>query len=270
MKTYLAGTDVHLEALFIDRDGNSLPIVGDIQYRILAGDGAVLLPWADVQLNAIEPHKVSVTVPASVNQLSAQDEESIIAFGVRELRAVEVMATLADGNKTAIIVSYAIEPIEVLVFGVNSFCSLRQAQLIALDIPNTSGWSNATQSEQIAAMIEAKERISRLQFVVTNRGQEYLVESASIPDITLLTPTQLGALPLRLLTALSKAQVAEANSILGIDPIDEKRRSGLVSEKIGESSESYRQSKAIELPVSKEAMRYLGAFVSLSKVITRT
>lgn len=269
MKTYLAGTDVHLEALFVDRDGNSLPIVGDIQYRILARDGAELLPWVNVQINAIEPHKVNVTVPASINQLSAQDEESIIAFGVRELRAAEVMATLVDGNRVAMVVSYAIEPTEVLVFGINSFCSLRQAQLVALDIPNMSGWNDAAQSDQIAAMIEAKERISRLQFSVTNRGQEYLAESTSIPDIALLTPIQLGALPLRLLAALSKAQVAEANSILGIDPIDEKRRSGLVSEKIGESSESYRQSKAIELPVSKEAMRYLSAFIVFSKVITR-
>lgn len=222
-----------------------------------------------------EPEKpTSLIVPAHLNEIAALDidaieSEDMDGVNVRELRTVEFRLTLASGNVIVRKSVYALEPVDVLITGLNSFQSYPEAELVALTVPNLPGWQQADAQARIAALVEARLRILRLQFRDASRGQSYLNEEALIGDLSHLAPREFKSLSVRLRTALCRAQVAEADALLGGDPETERRNSGLVHETVGESTQSWRKSKPLELPVSKKALSYLAGFISMSRKMGR-
>lgn len=217
----------------------------------------------------------SVTIPAELNVIAALDPDSIEsgdmdAVSVRELRTVEFRLKLLGGNVVLRKVVYALEPSDVLITGLNSFQTYSEAELVALSIPNMPGWDGADEQARIAALIEARLRINRLQFRDVSRGQSYLGGEALVGDLSLLAPREFKNLSARLRAALCKAQVAEADTLLGGDPESERRRSGLVHETVGESAQTWRASKPLELPVSRKALSYLSGFITMSRKVGRS
>ena len=216
----------------------------------------------------------SVTIPAELNVIAALDPDSIEsedmdAVSVRELRTVEFRLKLLGGNVVLRKVVYALEPSDVLITGLNSFQTYSEAELVALSIPNMPGWDGADEQARIAALIEARLRINRLQFRDVSRGQSYLGGEVLVGDLSLLTPREFKNLSARLRAALCKAQVAEADTLLGGDPEFERRRSGLIHETVGESEQTWRASKPLELPISRKALSYLSGFITMSRKVGR-
>lgn len=123
-------------------------------------------------------------------------------------------------------------------------------------MPETEVFLTEGEVRKVAALIEARQRICTL----------------NIPSVNLraTTPSAYPKLSEQFKAALRKAQVAEANAILGGgDPIELALAQGLKSKTIGETHESYIGGRQLRLAVSKATLRYLSGFVSTSKVIAR-
>ena len=289
MDIYLAGTPVALTVALQDRNGNALE-VASVEYRIVKQDGAEVVartPLASfgggseavIEISA-EINAVAVINPATVT--AAQ----IDSLFVREARTVELFCTDGVGNTVLLTKTYALERAVTLFAGLNSFQTFSQAELVALDIPQLAGWNNANEKDKIAALIEARLQICQLRFNIINSnvnwGQDNLnyVPEGSYPtpyagmfmfngNLALITPMAFDKLPARFKLALCRAQVAQADAVLGGDPVDARRKEGLILESIGEVKQMFRGGKPLDLPVSKRALKYLSPFVSFSQRIGR-
>lgn len=273
MDAYLHGTDVNLVVPLQDKSGNQLNVTA-IDYRITDQSGVELVARAALVGFVAGAASATIAVPAASNVLAAGQS--------RALRAVDLYCTIG-GNVVMLSAAYAIEQPDPLVVGINSFQSYPAAQFVALDIPNLAGWDNASEAERIAALIDARDHICQLSFQSLNRrlGQDslqYLPEGVRDVgsslfgfngDLKLLSPAQFANLPPEFRAALNKAQVAEANVILGGDPVEAKRQDGLLLDSVGESRQMFRPGKPLQLPVSRRALAYLSQFVTFSKQIGR-
>lgn len=271
MKLFLAGTDVNLSLPIADRYGNALNATA-AEYEVVLSDGTVVVPRAAVPNFNAGDASISITIPASVNQLSG--------LVPREPRKVNVYCTV-DSNVVMLASSYAIEPSDPLWVGVNSFQSFEEAQLIAVSMPNLNGWDAADDQSRIAALIEARLSICRVNFSLLDSnarwGQNslyYVPEGTYTVDtirnnllfygLDSLTPEQYLKLPERFRNALKLAQVAEADELLGGDETLLKRQSGLIEDSVGESTQRFTTAKVLAQAVSRRAMRYLSPYISYS------
>lgn len=255
MNYYLAGTAVTLPINFVDADGNPLQ-VSEGSYRIVDQDGVEIKGTTqfDIAQNKviIEAEHNTIT-PIDLANVTVENMDSIL---IDQMRVLEFDLVDGEGNTFAYNVSYLISPRERLIIGLNSFQNLNQAKLAAMMIPETEAFLAESDVRVVAALIEARLRICTLSFRDV--------------DLQNTVPLEYLKLPEQLKAALRKAQVAEANAILGGgDPIELAMNQGLQSKTIGETHESYFGGKQIKMAVSKAALRYLGSFVSTSKVIAR-
>ncbi|ATI40445.1 MULTISPECIES: hypothetical protein [Acinetobacter calcoaceticus/baumannii complex] len=255
MNYYLAGTSVSLPINFVDDDGNPLEVTQG-SYRIVDQNGVEIKPKAEFDVA-----QTKVTVEAEYNQIPALNPmeikvEDMDSIEIDHLRILQFDLINRDGNTYAFDVSYLISPRERLIVGLNSFQTLNQAKLTALTMPETEVFLTEGEVRKVAALIEARQRICTL----------------NIPSVNLraTTPSAYQKLSEQFKAALRKAQVAEANAILGGgDPIELALAQGLKSKTIGETHESYIGGRQLRLAVSKATLRYLSGFVSTSKVIAR-
>ena len=292
MNIFLAGTPVTQIIPLVDRAGNLLT-VDSVSYRVVDHNGMEVVASVPLTTFTSGDTSVAVMVPASVNNIvgvpASITGDQIDLYQVRETRTVELMLSIASNIVTLNSV-YGLEPTDPLVVGINSFQTYAQAELCALDIPGMVAWPTAADVDKIAAMVDARSHIMQLNFWMmnnnTNWGQDslnYIPQgSYTTPyasggnnafifngNLGLLTPSQYTALPIRFQRALAKAQVVEADNIMGGNPIEDRRIEGLMLESIGEVKQMFRASKPLDLPVSKRALRYLAQYVSFSKRIGR-
>lgn len=271
MKTYLAGTPVKLLLdQFNDADGNPYEVVS-ATYRVMDDRSTEIQASTPLDLTAehlvIEADLNRMSLVLDIDSLTSETMEEVRLF---EARVVEFELTLADGNIIPFDMAYLIAPREKLIPGLNSFQTLRESYINSMLIPNTTAWLASTEDDRVAAMIEARLRICLLQFHDVTLGQSYLSEQQMIGDLSRLPPKQFKKLTARFRKALCLAQLAEAEEILGGgDQSNVFRRSGLISQTIGETQEIYRTSKPVDMQVSKTALRYLSPYITLSKKIGR-
>lgn len=275
METYLAGVPVKSTIALADEFGNALT-VDALQYSVTDQDGVVLVTRQDLTGFTAGAAQVEVITPASLNTLSASAK--------RAMRRIELHCTVA-GSEVTIVYRYVVQASDVLVPGVNSFQTFDQAMMTALDIPGLTGWETALDKERMAALVEARVRICTLNFNLMKSNTwgmnslNYVPEGTYISpyaglfnfsgDITWLPAESFMQLPPRFLEALRKAQVAEANAILGGDPLEEKRIAGLKEDTVGESKQVFREGKVLSMNVSKSTMRYLAMFLNNSLRLSR-
>jgi hypothetical protein len=280
MNVFSAGTDVTMYVPLQDASGNLLNVTA-VQYRVVDQNGSELV--ASTALDAFAPgsETADITVPAESNVLAAGS--------ARDLRAIELTCVIDDVNTIVLHAAYAIQVADALVVGVNSFATFVQAHFAALSIPALDAWKAASEQEQTEALIEARSHIVRLNFAPLNSNINWGQDSLNfIPEgaydtnyigssdmfmfngsLELLRPDQFAKLPSRFIEALIKAQVAEADYILGGGDIEKKRQDGLIMDNIGESRQSFRQGKPLQLPVCRKALGYLSYFVTFKQRIGR-
>ena len=276
---YLGGTDVSVVIPFVDQAGNQL-VVTSAKYRVTNQAGSELIGPTNVSV-ATDATSVTLQIPAAVN--------TVAVGATREIRNVELYC-VASGNTIILSQAYALTSTSPLQTGLNSFQTYSEALLTALDIPALEAWDSASEEQRIAALIDARERIVQLNFNLLNSNVNFGQDSLQyVPEgqfqssyvarnslfifngnLAILTPAQFNTLPERFKSALRKAQVAEADRILGGDPYDEKRQSGLVMEQVGESRQMFRTGKALQLPVCRRALGYLSYYVTFNKRIGRS
>lgn len=302
MNVYLAGSPVTLTVPLKDRGGNAL-VVSAVSYRVVDQAGEEVLPYTALTSFVSGAQEAVIEVPGAVNVLAAMSWQELAEMtwqdaatrrwldmaslsAAREARTVE-MALTVSGNVVLLTQSYILEPADVLVPGLNSFQTLVEAEITALDVTGLDGWLSASERDKIAALIDARAKILQLRFsllddslrfgqdslfytrdggAMTLGTQWFLPEGGGLESLTL---AQFQALPARFRTALYKAQVAEADGLLGGDPVDVRRQEGLIRETIGEVTQVYRDGHPVNMTVSRRALRYLAPFVSLTRRVGR-
>lgn len=279
MDVFSAGTAVTLSVPLQDKSGNPL-VVSAIEYRVTDENS--------VELVAATPLAGFVDGSDTAAIIVAAAENTLGAGAARGMRNVVMKCSVGD-NTIYLHASYAIEDADPLMVGTNSFMTYSQAEFTALSLPNLDSWNGADEQSRIAALMDARSHIVQLSFTPLNSNVNWGQDSLNfIPEgsydtdyvgnssmflfngnLDLLRPEQFTSLPTRFLDALKKAQVTEADAILGGNSIEAKRREGLVQDNIGESRQTFRQSKPLELPVCRRALGYLSYFITFSKRIGR-
>lgn len=199
--------------------------------------------------------EASITVSQAINTLAAGE--------IRALRSVEAYFTSAAGI-TKMTAEYLVEVEQTLVVNKNTFQTYGEAVLGAYDLFGLIGWNIATKQDRAAALISARRHISQLRFQYEfDAYQDVIDSSVGVSDLTLVSQSNWEALPVDFKAALKRAQIYEADFLLtgGDSLVDAKRRSGIISETIGESSMFLRSQKALEQAVCKRSMKELSKYV---------
>ncbi len=295
MQIFLANTLVSIQAQLKDYSGNPLS-AQSVSYRVVDMHETELVPMTAVTPFVPGSNSVVLTTSALVNTIAVVPADSLISnlnvgeYNTRESRTIEIYCLDSAGNTFLNKVSYGLESSDPLRVAINTFQLLPSAELSSIDIYNTPGWDAASNTDKVAALIEAWNKICQLNFWLLNSNTNWGQDNMNyVPDgvyqspyvsngnqmfifngnLALLTPTQYGNLPYRFRDCLSTAQVAEADYILGGDPIDNLRVAGVVVDTVGQSKQMFRQGKALDLPVSKRTLKYLSPFVTFAKRIGR-
>lgn len=244
MQAYLGGQTVTLTIPLNDAAGEVIAATA-VQYRVIDQAETELVAKTTLATFTEGDAEVVVTIPAILNDLGGL---------MRGLRVVELYITTEAGT-SLITVEYVIEASAVLAVGVNSFQTYPAAVLIGYELPNLPGWSEASKNERMNALMAAYRNFGKLTM------RHISEEVDAMNDITKLSAAQLDALAPEYLACLRRAQVLEADYLLGGDEAGDIRRAGIMSATIGESSQFFRTQKPIEGAVCKRAMKELSRYV---------
>lgn len=253
---YVQGEDLTFEISFVDAQGGGAA-GDDASYVVVDETGAELvsetpIPSGDISGN---PPVASVTVPAAIN---------VIPAGARRaFREIRTSFVDAQGNPHAVRQNYIVEALGFLEQGVNSFAPFGALIMQALDLPRLDAFHGADERDRMIALAAAHSNIGRLRMpLVEFIGRE----SYSSMD---LIPSDFATLDAALLRSLRRAQVIEANAVLGGNPIEDRRNMGLMSNSVGEVTQFFRVAKPLQLAVCRETAQVIGRYVAWKPVINR-
>ncbi len=292
MQVFLSGNPVTLTIPLQDRGGNQFSPTA-VSYDVTDQFGNTQVAETSITSFAIGAPSVTINIPsaqniaATINPNTINNNE-VDEYSTREIRTVRLYLTVG-GDTVILTTTYALEPVDPLIIGLNSFQSFAQAELTSMDIPTLVAWHTSTDPQKFSAMIEARRRLCQLNYWLLNSNVNWGQDNMNfIPEgayqspfaginnlfifngnLSLLTPTQYGFLPIRFKKALAMAQVAEADHIIGGDRIIKNRQEGVIAESVGESKQVYRNVQALRLPVSRQALEYVAQFVTFAKRIGR-
>lgn len=255
MNVYPAGTTVIVTVPFVNYNGDPVTPTA-LSVRVLDETDS-LLATLSVDLEP-ESTEVDVEIPAAYNNLAA---------GVTDgARAVELVMTTSEGSIPTTL-HYALRTVVRLIVPSNSFQTFTQANLTAAKMANLTGWSSATDYQRQNALLMAYRRITRLSFKISYDPGDLFTYAGMGEEVTVsravwltMTEAEFGEYPADFREALCMAQIAEANEQLGGDLIGRKRRDGILSESIGESSMMFRTGKPLDFGICSEAMKFLQGY----------
>lgn len=270
MQTHVPGSSLQVSFELRDDLGSILEPIA-LRWRVIDESETVLLDWT--QAPAMLPTGVvTVGVPGSVNAL--------VPPATRGIRNIELEATLTDGTvllRSQVVMLAAQTQLQV---GVNSFGTYMQALMHAQDFTTDTlaGWgSTESRQEREAALIEAHQAMRRMPIVIDSRSAaDVCVRDAG----TLMKQRRwlscLNADEYQSFVAdhqkqiLMKAQLLEASAILEADTTLAMRQKGIMSASVGESSQFFRTTKPLELPmISQKAIGLIKLYLRWSVVVGR-
>lgn len=143
--------------------------------------------------------------------------------------------------------------------------------------PSLPAWDGATDQQRIGALIHAHANIARIAFTVPfdrgarqdtdfaayGTGDDFVWDRSRRVSLNSMTAERWAQLPKTFTDAVSRATVVEADTLLGGDSIGDKRRDGIISETIGESSTFYQSKPILDLPISRRAYSILRRFINI-------
>lgn len=167
---------------------------------------------------------------------------------------------------------------------VNSVMSYAEAVAVRESFgPDMAGWDGAASHQQrVNALINAHANISRIAFSVSQSpsrqasdyagygtGSDNVFDMRRRVNLSALNSLSFAELPASFTKALKLAQVVEADAVLGGDIVGEKRRDGIISETVGESSTFFQSRPLIDLPISRRTYAILKSYINLNFSVSR-
>jgi hypothetical protein len=241
MKTYPANRAITLQVPLVDSDGVGFSAPETVSAQVTDDAGDVLVP--ETALTPTTTEIQAVTVAIETNTLDVG-----VPFGFRKVRLIAVK----DGAPIVVDTDYLIESATPLIVGVNSFQTLEKAALMSAGLADVDAWTAASRAMRIGALQNAFHALGHFT---------YQVDGVRYPNITALDPTVFADFNSVFLRQLRLAQIVEANEALGGNTVSKKRRDGIMSETIGESSMMFRPEKVLNVPVTKRSMQLLRRYI---------
>lgn len=251
MKVYAAETAVSLVIPLVDDEGRDLAPTA-VTYRVLDDEGEVVKAPESI----LGPYstKLNITVDATTNTLG---------LGTIGFRRVEVTITTATAVEK-LNVDYILEATQPFSIPDNSFMTYETALVVARMVTPLNGWSAASPETRKFALFRAFDQLT--SFTYQFRYTTGDVETTTIPELdsesfALLTTSQLAD--------FRKAQLVQADYLLGGSPIEKDIQDGLQSSTIGEISQFYRPRPTLNLAICKNALSYVGKYIDWNMKIGR-
>ena len=244
METFVAGNNLGIEIEFMDSTGTYLTPVS-ARYTLTDADGVELIASTD-----FFPDE-----PTHVLEILA-DKNTLGVGIVQGYRQISVLYEDDNGSTLSTDFAYIIEATSSLVAGQNSFASLGLLMISATNLSRVEEIVEGDLPEVRVALRQAYRNISRLSMYF-KIGDEIYTRSDQLthPDLVLI-PTADRQL-------LMDAQITEANFLMGGNPMEQRRRDGIMSQSVGETSEFYRTKKPLVTPVSRDTINILSRLLDI-------
>ena len=251
-----------------DLDVGNQDVTADSISARLSGPMGVIADWNVIAIE-FDNESYSITIDSDYNTLDA---------GVgREARILEI--NVEGGNSGGIqrlTQEYlVVQNADELVVMTNTFQNYAQAVANASMIPNTPGWDNADADMRIVALMSAYDEISRMNFTVRHDGYTYRSRAGwglvnyGVGSLREYSLTEFNTLDADFRRKLCLGQVAEADTLLTDDPEKGMRDLGVVSEKIGENSTTFRVGKPLKLSIDRRTLLMLSPYVEFTARMRR-
>lgn len=265
-----AGADVSVLFPFKDLNGNAVTPTA-LSARVLDQDDEVV----------VAPYAVSFTPGSSSTTITVPGSANQVTGGASQARKIEVTVTTAQGSFKLESI-YVLRPQDRLILLTNSFQTYAKALALSGDIAGITTFGALDDAMRQTALITAFERITRISFTVRRLedfDHFYQIAPPYNDDTQYVTPAHWKQmtmpewlnLPEAFRDALCKAQIIEADDLLQINSPAVKRRMGILSETVGESSMMFQSGKPSEAHgISVGAMGVLRNYIENKIVLRRT
>jgi len=254
---YLAGQTVQLTQAFVDDQGSAIA-PSEIVLSIKDENGTEL--HSETALNPAGT-SLATTIPAGVNALADGTTR-----GVR----LATFTMTHPGGVTIQEQYYLLHASIALNVMQNSFQTYPQALLSRATLGGSlAGWDTADKTARSAALEHAYTRLSVMRYVIMlgDNGMDFLdfedgpFGYEGVSRLDYMTKSAFLTLPQKFRDALCRAQVLDADEMLAGDFFASRRRAGVISETIGESSMFFNSKPPVDLPVAAAALRELKNFL---------
>jgi len=251
---YEPNQDIVVTLPFVDSSGNTVTPTA-LDYKVVDESGTDVVGLTNIPVFTAGDGQIDLTISAASNALSVGT--------IRAFRKVELRVTVG-ADAYWIRESYIIEsaaPLEVLS---NSFQTYDESLLYARDVAMMEGWDAANESHRVAAMVQAYDYMHAFSYQMNYSDETY--ETKSIDDLDATDWTNLVE---KQKSDFRRAQLIQANYLLGGNPIEKDIEDGLQSSTIGEVSQFYRPRPSLSLPLCRDALKFVGRYIDWAPKITR-
>lgn len=199
-------------------------------------------------------------------------------------REIVVTVTDATGDEVEVRDYFVVVAPHPLTFPGNTFLSYPAALALRGTFgPTLAGWDRTLDhSARQAALIHAHANLSRVRYNVGlpvggsekdyaayGEGTDFFFDALERVSLFGITAERFNALPAHFTRAITRAQLVEADVLLGGDLVGQKRKDGIISETIGESSTFFSSKPYLTLPFSRQAYELLKPYVRIRVSISR-
>lgn len=208
-----------------------------------------------VQLTAAETSALDITAYRLVIELS--NAALTPPYNREDNYVLSVEPEMEVGDLTGLI---------ILTKGENSFDTYTNLLNRLAQMPQLKEAHGVLRNDLKAALVAAYENIGLVNTdfgVYDSTTAEYKTSTSDF------TSADIDALTVRQRAVLARSQLVEANCLLGGNPIEDRRRAGLLSDSIGESAMFFRTTKPLELPIYRETALSLRGYIIWTKQIGR-
>lgn len=263
MDVMVPGRAVSITLPFVDYDERAI-VPASLDYEILDENGDEVLALANILGFDANLGSHVITVTAAQNTLPAT--------AVRALRTVRMRITDAAAATFWIESTYIVEVVGSLLVAVNSLQTYGEALLNVRDVAERDGWESATDEQRRTAMADAYGQMGNfsLNFIWGEGNEDSIATTYSYGTVRDLVVADMALLNSRQLADFKKAQLLQADYLLGGNVIEKDIADGLQSKTVGESSQFYRPRASLSMAISRRALSVLGKYINWSKRIARS
>lgn len=257
MKTYDAG-----ESFALKMDITQVDVPTSATYRVVDHAGVVLVPDTPIEVYGDDEH-LEIVISSDLTEVAPGQRRKLLRVMLTVVGQDEELFKFSE--------SVLIQALNKLLIPAESFQTVNEASMIAMDVFNLPNWEGSDRELRRKALIEAAHRIKRMRFDLTKdvSGQDYIDHPSWLltdnegdyAGFDGMSESDFNALPTTFLHDLKVAQVVEADAVLGLETPESKRASGVLSDTVGETSQMFRSGRPIDLPVSKRTLRYLSRWL---------
>lgn len=260
MQTFKAGAPTSVSVPFLDDNGNQLEPTA-LSYRIVDEAGTEVVASTSIGSFDVASGEVTIQVTGAQNAVPAG------SFG--GYRRVEVTMTHPAGVQVKD-AGYLLRAESALALMENSFQSYEQALVLSMQLGQLNGWSGASDEARKGALARAFDNLCSFSYRMIAPNEQTAENDSYFGSFRAVSAEEFESLLPSQQADFRKAQVVEADYLLGGNPIEKMIADGEQSSTIGEVSKFFRPRASLVLPISRAARSYVGRYIVWSRPLGRS